>query len=129
MKKIILFLVALLAIVMTSCKHETCRLQVQNHYSKSAIVLFSQDEKCTSPEEADIAVHCGSMRAWSQSGVKVDGMYAVVYVCNIEEQEEDGTLEGYERVCSFNLSEFAGMAVVTVDVDAQGHPGVSASSM
>lgn len=129
MKKVLFFLMAMVAITITSCKHDTCTLNITNHYSKSVLVLISNDEKCSDPAEAEIAVHCKTMTAWNKSGVKLDGLYAIVYVCQEEEIGEEFDREAYKRMPEINLGKYAGMATVTIDVKADGYPRESASSM
>lgn len=124
MKKIVFALMAMMAIVMTSCKHETCTLEVRNYSPKSVIVLFSHDEKCNSIEEAEIAVHCKSMNYWDKQGVKVNDMHAIIYKCVNEEKDSQSSLEAFERIVSFDLNRNVGAAIVTIKIDGEGRPGV-----
>lgn len=130
MKKFLVAMMAVMAIALTSCKHETCNLYVANNYSKSAVVLFSHDKDCSSIQEAEIAVHALPGKAYKvNQKVKLQGLYAIIYVCVGEEKEGDETLAEYKLQASENLSDFAGMANLTVFIDEKGMPGFNGQSL
>lgn len=127
MKKIFMALMAVAAIVLSSCSHETCTLNVVNEYNKKAIVLFSENPQCASLTEATLVADVEPGHAVSQKNVKLNDLNAVIYIATSEVSIDD--LEAYKRVGHMDLNEFVGSAVVTVTVTADGMYGVKASNM
>lgn len=126
MKKLFVALMAVMAIVLTSCKRDTCTLYVENHYSQKAIVLFSPDEDCNEIEKSDMYAIAQPQNMYMMRGVKLKGLYAIVYVCEEVIEKGDETLEGYSRKGAFPLSEYEGFGIVTVSIGENGMPSFSA---
>lgn len=129
MKKFFVAMMAVLAIVLSSCKHETCTLYVQNLYSQKAIVLFSHDKDCSSIEKSDMYAIAQPQNMYSMKDVKLKGLYAIVYVCEEVIEKGDETLEGYKRVVEQDLTEFDGFASVTVSIGVNGMPSFGSEGL
>lgn len=127
MKKILMALMAVAAIVLSSCTHKTCTLNVINEYNEKALVLFSEDAQCSTPEEATLFAAVEPGQAASQKNVKLDNLYGVIYLSTGVKDADDN--EQYKRVDAINLSEYAGSAVVTVTITPNGLYGINASNM
>lgn len=123
MKKFFVAMMAVLAIVLSSCKHETCMLKAQNFYSKNVCFIFSKDKACRSIEKSDYYcfVEPGKEAIWTD--MKVKGLYAIPYVSLGQVQDGDETLEGFECLGAYDLSEYDGWAIVTVWINDKGMPG------
>lgn len=130
MKKFLVALMAVMAIALTSCKHESCNLYITNNYNKSAIVLLSHDKECRSIKEAEIVCRAEAGKAYKVTEkVKLNGLYAITFVCDLETAENDGTLEHFTFQHCDDLNEYVGMANVNIIIDAKGFPGISADTL
>lgn len=127
MKKILFAIVAMMALVFTSCKKETATVRVVNDYSETAVVIFSTDKDCTSTSEAEFFAVAEPHKAYSKEGVKLNGLYAIIMV-GTGAKYPDGS-EVLQKVGVSSLNDEVGMATVTVRITPDGMYAIAAEGL
>jgi len=125
MKKLLFALMAVVSIMFTSCKHNTCTLYVTNEYDKAGMVLFSTDENCSSVEAADFVAKVAPGKAAMMRNVNLNGLYAIFYVSTGVSVDD---YEAFSRKGTLDLSQYVGMGTVTCKITDKGYYGVEVSN-
>lgn len=126
MKKLFFALLAVVAIAFSGCKPPYSFL-LENNYSKDAIVLFAEDKDCRSIDTAKDYIVAKPGKTYG-GNFDLKGMYAIVFVCDKEEEKADGTLKGFKYVNYVDLGKYASYTLVTLTIDGRGMPVIEGDS-
>lgn len=80
-------------------------------------------------DEAEIVAIAEPGKVYAMKKVKLNGLYAIAFVCTSETPDSNGIQGNYEYKNTNDLNEFVGMANVKIVVGSNGYAGVDSSSL